>query len=98
MSTVQDQAREVSIKFAKAAIDLIERGMKPDICARKLVAAALVICPHEVDVEDAAALQLLQAQKMIEELQRDLSEVRGMLSQALTHAPAEIHTAETMSP
>lgn len=95
MNTAQEQAREVSVKFAKAAIDLIERGKAPDVCARKLVAAALVICPHEVDVEDAMALQLLQSQKLIEELQRDLSEARSMLGQALTRPPSEISAMET---
>jgi hypothetical protein len=95
MDTAKEQAREVSVKFAKAAIDLIERGLKPDICARKLVAAAAVICPYEVGVEDAVALQLLQSQKLIEELQRDLSEARSMLGQALTRPPSEIAAMET---
>lgn len=40
------QAREVAAKFARDAIRLIERGKAPDVCARKLNAAAAVMSTH----------------------------------------------------
>ena len=59
MSSLEDQAREVALKFAQDAITLIARDKSSDVCARKLVAAAAVLHGH---LGGAEISQLLRAE------------------------------------
>lgn len=72
---MEKQSREVAAKFARDAIRLIERGKAPDVCARKLQAAACVLIAQPFD----AATELLAQRTMLGVAVRDLQLCRDEL-------------------
>jgi hypothetical protein len=82
-----DQTREVAVKFARDATNLIERGKASDVCARKLVAAAVVMHGRlggEAEISEmlrdevnAHALENMRLARLVEDLTAERNSLKN---------------------